>query len=202
MARANTSLVLRGSRFGDVSLLDLGTHTPGGVPLQVPANIRTNAELMLYLRAWQPTYPPGTYRSYSNLGIGVLGLVTARSMHENFATLMQHKLLLAVGLRQTYLDVPARKLPDYAQGYTSDDRAIRMASGELAAETYGIRSTAGDMIRFVEMNMGLIRRNRTLQRAILATHTGYFKAGTLTQDLIWEQYRAPVALGSAIADYA
>lgn len=185
---------LRGSRFGDISLLNLGTHTPGGVPLQVPVNIHTNAELMLYLRAWRPTYPPGTYRTYSNLGIGLLGLVTAGSMHENFTTSMEHGLLPALGLRQTYLHVPAGKLPEYAQGYTSDGKPIRMVPGELAAESYGIRSTAGDMIRFVEMNMGLIRLNPTLQQAILATHTGYFTAGTLTQDLIWEQFREPVAL--------
>jgi beta-lactamase class C len=185
---------LEGSRFGDISLLNLGTHTPGGVPLQVPPDIRSDAELMLYLRAWRPKYPPGTYRTYSNLGIGLLGFVTARSMHENFRALMEHKLLLPLGLRQTYLDVPAEKLPEYAQGYTDDGEPIRMVSGELAAETYGIRSTAGDMIRFVEMNMGLIRLNRTLQRAIMATHTGYFAAGPLTQDLIWEQFREPVTL--------
>ena len=33
-----------------------------------------------------------------------------------------------------------------------------------------------------------------LEHAIAATHTGYFKAGVMTQDLIWEQYPYPVAL--------
>jgi len=28
----------------------------------------------------------------------------------------------------------------------------------------------------------------------VSTHTGYFKAGVMTQDLIWEQYQYPVAL--------
>lgn len=185
---------LAGSRFGEVSLLNLGTHTPGGLPLQVPSPIRTDAQLIRYLRAWQPACPPGTCRTYSNISIGVLGLIVARSMHESFTTSMQHSVLSPLGLRQTYLDVPKGKMPDYAQGYTSDGKPIRMASGELAVETYGIRSTAGDMIRFVEMNIGLIGLDGTLQRAIRATHTGYFKSGTLTQDLIWEQYREPVAL--------
>jgi beta-lactamase class C len=33
-----------------------------------------------------------------------------------------------------------------------------------------------------------------LRRAIAETHTGYFQAGPMTQDLIWEQYPYPVAL--------
>jgi beta-lactamase class C len=186
---------LRGTRFGDrVILLNLATHTPGGIPLQVPVDVRTRAELMSYLQAWRPKYPPGAYRTYSNIGIGLLGLAAAQSLHRNFAVLMQQYLLVSLGLRNTFVDVPATRMADYAQGYTSGGRPIRLAPGYLWQETYGIRTTAGDMARFLEINMGLIRVNRTLQRAILATHTAYFKAGVLTQDLIWEQYRFPVAL--------
>lgn len=42
--------------------------------------------------------------------------------------------------------------------------------------------------------MGLVETAPRLQRAIERTHTGYFRAGPLTQDLIWEQYPYPVAL--------
>jgi hypothetical protein len=68
---------LRGSAFGRVPLLDLPTHTPGGLPLQLPANIHTDAQLFHYLRAWRPAYPPGAVRTYNNIGIGVLGLIAA-----------------------------------------------------------------------------------------------------------------------------
>ena len=50
------------------------------------------------------------------------------------------------------------------------------------------------MIDFVEANMGIITLNMRLQRATTDTHTGYFKAGAMTQDLIWEQYGYPVEL--------
>jgi beta-lactamase class C len=69
-----------------------------------------------------------------------------------------------------------------------------MTTGVLSSETYGIRATAADMIRFVEANMNGIELDEKLQRAIRATHTAYFKAGPMTQDLIWEQYPYPVAL--------
>jgi hypothetical protein len=67
---------LQGSKFGDVTLLDLGTQTPGGFPLQLPESIRTEDELMRYLKTWQPCYTPGTYRTYANPSVGMLGLIT------------------------------------------------------------------------------------------------------------------------------
>ncbi len=41
-----------------------------------------------------------------------------------------------------------------------------------------------------------------VQQALIDTHTGYFKAGVMTQDLIWEQYAYPVALHSLLAGTA
>ena len=185
---------LRGSAFGKVSLLNLGTHTPGGLPLQVPDEIHDNAQLLQYFSTWKPAYAPGTYRTYANPGIGTLGLITAKSMNQGFASLMEQRLFPALGMTSSYIHVPPTKMSDYAQGYTKDGAPIRMKGGVLADEAYGVRTTAADMLRFVQANMNLIDVDSQLQRAITATHTGYFKAGVLTQDLIWEQYAYPVTL--------
>ncbi|SOE98366.1 beta-lactamase class C [Burkholderia sp. OK233] len=185
---------LRNSEFGKISLLNLGTHTPGGLPLQVPDTIRNDDQLMQYFKQWQPTYAPGTYRTYANPGIGALGLITAKSMGQDFSALMENRLLPALNMKRSYINVPAGKLSDYAQGYTKDGAPIRVAPGVLSAEAYGVKTTAADMVRFVEANMNLIQLDPKLQRAITDTHTGYFKAGGMTQDLIWEQYPYPVKL--------
>ena len=174
---------LRGSAFDRVTLLDLGTHTAGGLPLQVPDGIATTDQLMAYLQGFNPVYAPGTYRLYSNLGIGLLGIIAARAMNGDFATLMQTKLFSALGLRNTYLDVPSARADSYAQGYTTTDTPTRMRPGVLATEAYGIRSTAGDMLRFVEANMGetsadMAVPDATLRQAITRTHTGYDRLRT------------------------
>jgi beta-lactamase class C len=190
---------LQNSPFGNVTLLNLGTHTPGGLPLQVPDNISNNEQLMQYFKAWQPAYAPGTHRTYANPSIGTLGLIAAKSMGQDFDGLMQGQLFPALGMKDTYIKVPAAKMPDYAQGYTKDGAPIRMAPGVLSSEAYGIKTTAADMNRFVEANMNLIRVNEKLQHAIANTHIGYFKAGPMTQDLIWEQYPYPVTLESLLS---
>ncbi len=58
------------------------------------------------------------------------------------------------------------------------------------------------MIRFVEVNMGIGTVPAPIARAVNATHTGYFNAGELIQDLIWEQYPYPVALDRMVAGNA
>ena len=187
---------LHGTSFGRVPLLDLGTHTAGGLPLQVPDDVTNDAQLMQYFAHWRPAGPPGTIRTYSNVSIGTLGLIVAKSAQQPFATLMEARLLPSLGLHHTYIDVPPAQMRDYAEGYTKAGAPIRMAPAELWQEAYGIRTTAGDLARFLEANMSLVTLDPVLQRAITDTHRGYYRAGVLTQDLIWEQYRYPVALNT------
>jgi beta-lactamase class C len=185
---------LRGTEFGNVTLLNLGTHTPGGLPLQVPENIGNDDELLKYLKDWRPSCAPGTCRTYTNVGIGTLGLITAKAMGRSFEALMEQRLFPALGMRSSYIHVPEARMADYAEGYTQKGSPVRMTLRELSAESGGIKSTAGDMVRFIEANMQLIALDKRLQRAIAETHTGYFQAGVMTQDLMWEQYPYPVAL--------
>jgi beta-lactamase class C len=182
-----------------VSLLNLGTNTSGGLPLQFPGEVTNGTRLMEYFKSWKPDYVPGTYRTYSNPSIGMLGMITAQSMGEDFASLMQSRIFAALELDSTYYNVPEVERKNYAQGYTHQDKAIRMAPGVLASEAYGIRTTVKDMVRFVEANLGMLDLDEKVQRAITDTHTGYFRIGPMTQDLIWEQYSYPVELKDLLA---
>ncbi len=184
---------LAGTPFGSVTLLELGTHATGGLPQQVPDGIADLGGLLTYLQRWQPPHPPGTYRSYSNVSIGLLGVVAAKSLHRDFVDLMQEQLFPALGLRGTYVRVPASQMANYAQGYTEDDAPIRVHDGVLAAQAYGVKTTAGGLLHFLDANMGAIALPAALRGAILQTHTGYFQVAGMTQDLIWEQYPYPVA---------
>lgn len=189
---------LQGSEFAKLTLVNLATHTAGGFPLQVPDAVQNTAQLMDYLKAWTPQYAPGTKRTYANPSIGMLGVVAARALGESYVAAMEQQLFPKLGLRDTWLEVPPRKMPDYAQGYDKQDAPVRVNPGVLADEAYGVKSSARDMLRFVEINLGAAPVDATLQRAIAETHTGYYQLGAMTQDLIWEQYRYPVSVDDLV----
>lgn len=190
---------LRGTSFGNVSLLNLATYTSGGLPLQVPDEITNNTQLMTYFQSWKPICAPGTLRTYSNPSIGMLGMITAKSMNDDFAALVEGKLLAGLSMKNTYLSLPSAQTGNYAQGYTMTDEPVRMKPGVIASEAYGIKTTASDMLRYIQMNMGMLDVDRKLQAAIIRTHTAYYRVGEMTQDLIWEQYRYPVTLDQLLA---
>jgi beta-lactamase class C len=190
---------LHGSSFDKISLLNLGTHTSGGLPLQVPENIENNDQLMDYFRHWQPAYAPGTRRVYSNPGIGLLGLITAESMHESFDDAIEKTLFPLLGMKHSFINVPPEQMENYAQGYTRKGAPIRLKAGVLSSEAYGVKASAVDMARFVAINVQAIEIDSKLQRAVDNTRTGYFKSGEITQDLIWEQYPYPVELKQVLA---
>lgn len=180
--------------FGRLQLYHLATHTAGGFPLQVPDEIRNEQQLLSYFRAWKPAYKTGAMRTYANPSIGMLGLIAAKSMGQDFSAAMSQSIFEPLGLRSTYLNVPAEQLVNYAFGYNQSQAPVRVSPGMLSNEAYGVKTTAQDLSRFVQANMGLLNIGRPLQVALDNTRKGYFKVGAMTQDLIWEEYGLPVNL--------
>jgi beta-lactamase class C len=185
---------LKGSAFDQVNLINLATHTAGGFPLQVPDEVQNTEQLMGYLKAWKPQYPAGSKRTYANPSIGMLGMITAKAMEMPFEQAMEQHLFPKLGLNNSYLNVPANKMKLYAQGYNKQDAPVRLQSGVLGNEAYGMKSSSKDLLRFVELNINPDKADNALAKAITDTHVGYFKVGEMTQDLIWEQYPYPVTV--------
>jgi beta-lactamase class C len=163
------------------------------MPLQLPDDVRTDADLVAYFREWTPPSTPGRVRSYANPSIGLLGVATARGMRGGFGALIQEHVTGPLGLQHTFHEVPRAEQAHYAQGYTREGKPVRVSMAPLAAEAYGIRTTAHDLLRFLEAQLGLIDTSPTLQRALAATQIGRFQAGPMTQALIWEWYPLPVS---------
>ncbi len=191
---------LKGSALDKVKVLDLATHTAGDFPLQLPDDVTNEKQLIAYYRAWKPQTRARTSRAYANPSVGLLGIVTAKAMNGPFEGLAQD-LFHDLGLKRTYVTVPSSEMKSYAWGYR-DDKPLRVNPGPIAGEAYGVKSNAVDMLRYLEVNMGVGTAPASVLRAVNATHTGYFTAGEIVQDLIWEQYPYPVALDKLIAGNA
>lgn len=184
---------LQGTPLDRVSLLNLATHTTGGMPLQLPPTVKTDADVTAYFQGWVPQAAPGSVRTYANPSVGLLGLATASAMKNDFTSLVGENVFAPLGLTHTYYAIPKAEERHYAQGYTRDGHPVRLSPAPLSNEAYGIRTTAGDLLRFVGAQLGLAEANPMLRRAMDATHVGYFRAGPMTQALIWEWYPLPVS---------
>lgn len=190
---------LAGSSLGKVSLLDLGTYTAGGLPLQFPDGVEDEQALIAYGTDWRPSHAAGTHRLYSNPSIGLFGYLAARSLGAPFDDLMEHVLFPKLGMKSTYIRVPGEQMEHYAMGYARDGQPTRVAPGMLDSETYGVKTTAADMLRFVEANLGAADLAEPLQRAVAATHIGYYTVAGMTQGLGWEMYADPSDLDQLLA---
>ncbi len=190
---------LRGRPIDQASLLNLGTFTAGGLPLQFPASVTNDARMVSYFRSWQRSANPGTQRRYSNPSIGLFGHVTALALQADFADLVERQIFPPLGLAHSFIRVPGAQTASYAWGYDQANKPIRVTAGVLGAEAYGVRSTAADMIRFVEANINPETLTAPLRSAIEGTHVGYFRIGEMVQGLGWEQYSFPVTLQQLLA---
>ena len=187
---------LKGAAIDRASVLELGTYTAGGLPLQFPDDVEDDAQMLAYFRAWRPDAAPGTQRRYSNPSLGLFGHVTALALEAPFADAVEGRLFPALGLTHSHIRVPATALGNYAWGYDRMNRPVRVNPGVFDAETYGVKSSTADMIRFVQENIDAAGLPEPMRRAIDCTHTGYFRIGDTVQGLGWEQYRAPVTLAA------
>lgn len=185
---------LHGSAFDNISVLQLGTYSGGGLPLQFPSEFDTPDKMLGYFQQWKPVYAAGSHRQYSNPSLGLFGYLAAQSMGAPFDEVMEKTLLPKLGLKHTFLKVPQDQMGLYAQGYNKDDNPVRVGPGALDSEAYGVKTSASDLLRYVQANMQPAKLEKTLQQAIALTHTGYYKVDGMTQGLGWEFYPYPVTL--------
>lgn len=189
---------LKGSEIDEASLLNLGTYTAGGLPLQFPEDIAGNDEAIDYFRQWQPDSAPGTQRNYSNPSIGLLGHISGFAFNSNFADAMETRIFPKLGLSHSYIRVPEDAMGDYAWGYGKANKPIRVNPGVFDAEAYGVKSTAADMIRYVQANIEPSGLQEAMRHAIQGTHSGFFKVGGMVQGLGWELYPYPITLDNLL----
>lgn len=183
---------LKGTGIDRATLLHLATYTGGGLPLQFPEGVTSDADALAYLQHWKPLARPGTQRSYSNPSIGLLGRVTATALGQDYATAVETRLFPAFGMAHSQVHDPVPAGPDDAWGHR-DGQQVRMNRGPFAEPAYGVRTTAADLLRFVQANLAPSTLPPPWRHAVEATQVGYFRAGPLVQGLGWEQYPYPVS---------
>ncbi|WP_182036050.1 class C beta-lactamase [Vibrio diabolicus] len=189
---------LENSVLGNTKLVHVATYTAGGLPLQFPSEVTNDADMMQYYKTWKPEYEAGTKRKYSNPSIGLFGYIGALSMKSDYTEMMETVILPELGMTNTFVEVPKDQLNNYAFGYSSEGKPVRVNPGILDAQAYGIKSTSLDMLQYIEANMGQAQLNTDIENALERAHTKYFDTDTFTQAVGWEGYDYPVSLSQLL----
>ena len=152
------------------TLADLATHT-SGLPLR-PDNLvsknpddkyagYTTEDLLAFLSTFKPERPPGAAYDYSNVGYGLLGLALSRCDGADFATLVRDRITRSLGLADTALTPTPGMLKREAAGYGMDFRPVPHWHLGALAPAASLRSTADDLLKFLDAAIGLKRSRMT-----------------------------------------
>lgn len=154
----------------EITLLRLATHT-SGLP-RLPSNIigsvlrnlnnpfaaYTTDALYRALARYKSVHSLRNFGkiSYSNLGTGLLGLGLARKLGVSYEQAVVDKICTPLGLTSTVVTVADREQPRVALPHTSSGKVIPFWEMGPLGGAGALRSTAHDMLRFIQCNLGLV----------------------------------------------
>ena len=183
----------------EITLLDLATHH-SGLP-RMPDNFHPadpdnpyadygTQQLYEYLRRHGLRKPADATFVYSNLGVGLLGHALSIRAGRSYADQLRAEITGPLGMNDTVVKLSAEQQLRFLQGYSERHRPVHAWDLDAAAGAGGIRSTAGDMLTYLEANLHP-EKDRALSGALALSHQLRESAGQGAQiALAWIYYGA------------
>ncbi|MBA3663712.1 MAG: beta-lactamase family protein [Bacteroidetes bacterium] len=148
-----------------IQLIHLADHT-SGLP-RLPENIEKQANydplnpyksydekiLLEYLGKIQLTSEPGAICDYSNLGMGLLGVILEKIYKKSFHELVLEKICKPIGMNSTGVQLTPHQETFFATGYNSAGNETPHWELPGLTAAGGLRSCAKDMMLFLEKNL-------------------------------------------------
>jgi CubicO group peptidase (beta-lactamase class C family) len=146
----------------EINLLDLATHH-SGLP-QFPDNMKpadkTNpfadyhaADLYAFIAKHGVARPPHPSAEYSSAGYGLLGVALANRAGTSYPELLRQQVTGPLGLHDTVLTLSPSQQSRFAQGRNMNHQPVRAWDLDALAGAGAIRSTAGDMLTYLEAQL-------------------------------------------------
>ena len=155
-----------------ITLLDLVTYTSGlpRMPTNFAPKDRANPyadytvqQLYQFVSGFTPRYYPGTHYEYANLGFGLLGHALSLRAGRGYEDLVIARICDPLGLADTRITLTPGMQARLTPGHDSELRKVSNWDLPTLAGAGALRSTANDLVRFLEACTG--RRETPLQGA-------------------------------------
>jgi len=161
----------------EISLVDLVTHHSGLPPM--PDNFRIDksnpcgdyhaADLYAYMGEHGVEKPADASFLYSNLGVGLLGQALAVRGGMSYPDLLREEVTVPLGLKDTAALLSPEQSRRFIQGYNGEHLPVHSCDLDALVGAGGIRSTAGDLLTYLEANLHP-DRFQPLSRALVESH--------------------------------
>ncbi len=145
-----------------------------------------NKRLFGFLKNYQLTREPGAQYEYSNLAVGLLGVILEKVSGKPYEQMVKEIIFQPLGMKETMVTIGKKDSARFTQGY--DPRGEPAHSWEFISLTAagGIRSTVNDMLLYAKGELGDAKP--ALQNAIELTHQPTFAFGSTKVGLGWHFY--------------
>jgi CubicO group peptidase (beta-lactamase class C family) len=190
----------------EITLLDLATHT-SALP-RIPDNLSpadglnpyadyTVEQMYAALSNCKLTRAIGKKHEYSNLGMGLLGHILALRAGVSYEKLVIDRIAKPLGMKDTSITLSSEMKKRLAFGHNDTLEEVKNWDLPTLAGAGALRSTVGDMVKFVEANMGRPKsplfEAMTLQLETdlptdapnLSIALGWHKLKSKTGEIIW-----------------
>lgn len=166
-----------------------------GLPLQLPKfapdrplsynvdldQAYTPGQLLSDLKEVKLDTFPGARASYSNAAFRVLGLVLERVYKMSYEELVKKYITAPAGMHDTGVRLTATEQKRFAKPYAPDGQSSQYALMGMPAPG-GLRSTANDMLRYVQYNIAANKAPTLSQQPTIKSYAGGIGLG-------WQTFR-------------
>ncbi len=177
-----TTMFVPKGKERQITLKDLSTHS-SGLP-RMPSNFSpkdpsnpyadyTVAQMGAFLMKHKLQRQPGEKSEYSNLGVGLLGHVLQLKSGFDYESLVEAKIGGPLGMSHTRITLDDADREHLAIGHDYDGQPVANWDLPTLAGAGAIRSTTGDMLKFLAAQLGL--QKSALDAAIAKSHEVHFK---------------------------
>lgn len=165
-----------------ITIRSLANHS-SGLP-RLPADLLTkadpgnpyreysNSDMFSFLAHFKPYREPGTQYEYSNLAVGLLGVILERISGKPYEQLVQEIICQPLQMKNTGITLSPEDSSRFALGYDMQLQAVHSWEFQSFAGAGAIRSSINDMLLYAKAQVS--KGNTPLQQAIQLTHQPTF----------------------------
>ncbi|MHB8208778.1 serine hydrolase domain-containing protein [Mucilaginibacter sp.] len=177
-----------------ITFKDLANHT-SGLPrwgenyertitdADQPFDNYGDKEMFSFLKHYKLTRQPGTVYEYSNLAVGLLGVLLEKIYNQPYPELLRQYITAPLQMNETICTVDSLKFKDVAEGYGEVFESIPFLNLTALQAAGIIKSSAADLITYTKAQ--LATSNLTLSAAIKLTHQITYNNGSYLVGLNW-----------------